>query len=50
MSSLVTRGLGGGNINGGVGKCSRKFLCALYSRAEVGEVHVSELGLGRKGR
>jgi hypothetical protein len=51
MSSLVTWKLGGGNINGGVGDCSRWFWWALfYSRVKVGEVHGSWARLGRKGR
>jgi len=39
-SNLVTWGLGGENINGGVGGCSR-FWWALYSKAKVGKLYGS---------
>jgi hypothetical protein len=41
MSSPITRGVGGGNINGGVSGCSRQFLWAFYLRVKEGKVHGS---------
>jgi hypothetical protein len=44
MSNLMTRKVGGGNINGDVNGCSRQFWWAFYLKAKVGKVHGSCVG------
>jgi len=48
-SNLVTRGLGGGNTNGGASSCSRRFGGHSTQRQRWERYMDLELGLGKKG-
>ncbi len=49
-SNPIAGEAGSEGISGGDGGCSRWFWWELFSRAKVGKVHGSCVGLSRKGR